>query len=181
MIRIFQFLALSNMPYVQDDIIFPLMKWMPYMPVQWCTSFSSVTEDSMATTHPVLQASGNKPHPCIFMASFSKKLSSIHYCSFIFLLQYISQAIDVLHLFKRDQWLCRSLPIVLSESTSSFSFLRIEVTPDFIELILYKSSIRLKLICVCFLHIQFAQWIIIYNTVRISWGWSGLDGTIHDQ
>ena len=84
MIQIFQFLALSNMSYVQDDIIFPLMKWMPHMPVQWCTSFSSVTEDSMATTHPVLQASGNKPHPCIFMASFSKNFSSIHYCSFYF-------------------------------------------------------------------------------------------------
>ena len=84
MIRIFQFLSLSNMSYVQDDIIFPLMKWMSHMPVQWCTSFSSVTEDSMATTHPVLQASGNKPHPCIFMASFSKIFSSIHYCSFYF-------------------------------------------------------------------------------------------------
>jgi len=84
MIRIFQFLSLSNMSYVQDDIIFPLMKWMPHMPVQWCTSFSSVTKDSMATTHPVLQASGNKPHPCIFMASFSKIFSSIHYCSFYF-------------------------------------------------------------------------------------------------
>jgi hypothetical protein len=45
---------------------------MPHMPVDWCTFFSSVTEDSMATTHPVLQASGNKPHPCIFMASLSK-------------------------------------------------------------------------------------------------------------
>jgi len=72
------------MLYVQDDIISPLMQWMPHMPVQWCTSFSSVTEDSMATTHLVLQASGNKPHPCIFMPSFSKKFSSIHYCSFYF-------------------------------------------------------------------------------------------------
>jgi len=72
------------MLYVQDDIISPLMKWMPHMPVQWCTSFSSVTEDSMATTHPILQASGNKPHPCIFMASFSKNFFSIHYCNFYF-------------------------------------------------------------------------------------------------
>jgi len=84
MIRIFQFLTMSNMSYVQDDIIFPLIKWMPHMPVQWCTSFSSVTEDSMATTHPVLQASDNKPHPCIFMASFSKNFFSIHYCNFYF-------------------------------------------------------------------------------------------------
>jgi hypothetical protein len=31
MIENFQFLTLSNMSYVQGDIIFPLMKWMLHM------------------------------------------------------------------------------------------------------------------------------------------------------
>ena len=75
--------------------------------------------------------SGNKPHPCIlivFLNIFSPQSIIV---AFIFLLQYISQPIDVLYLFKRDQRLCWSLPIVLLEWTNNISFLRIEVTPDF--------------------------------------------------
>ena len=129
MIEFFQFLTLSNMSYVQGDIIFPLMKWMLHMAAQWCTSFSSVAQESMATAYPVLQVIN---HTLVYRWSFSIFFSPQSIiAAFIFLLQYISQPIDVLYLFKRDQRLCRSLPIVLSEWTSNISFLRIEVTPDF--------------------------------------------------
>jgi hypothetical protein len=79
--------------------------------------------------YPVLQVIN---HTLVYWWSFSILFSPQSIiAAFIFLLQYISQPIDVLYLFKRDQRLCRSLPIVLSEWTSNISFLRIEVTPDF--------------------------------------------------
>ena len=68
MIEIFQFLTLSNMSYVQGDIIFPLMKWMLHMAAQWCTSFSSVEQESMATAYPVLQVIN---HTLVYWWSFS--------------------------------------------------------------------------------------------------------------
>jgi len=65
------------------------------------------------------------------------------------------------------------------QATSYFWGLRWHLI--FIELILYKSSIRLKLICLYCLYIQFVQWIVMYNTDRISWGWPDLDGATHGQ
>jgi len=65
------------------------------------------------------------------------------------------------------------------QATSHFWGLRWHLI--FIELILYKSSIRLKLVCLYCLYIQFVQWIVMYNADRISWGWLDLVGATHGQ
>jgi len=126
--------------------------------------------------------SGNKPHPCILMVFLNIFFSSIHYCSLYFsycniflnqLMYYIcSKGIN--DFAGRYQSCYQS-----GQATSHFWGLRWHLI--FIELILYKSSIRLKLICLYCLYIQFVQWIVMYNTNRISWGWPDLDGLLMDK